>query len=328
MKIIKIDSNVSKDRLRIELFLSNVCNYKCWYCFPASNTGTHPWPDLDLIKENLSHVIEYYKTNLNKKQIYLHIIGGEPTLWKNFGEFVKFFKETHNCLISISTNGSRTLRWWNEYGHYIDQVMLSCHHEYVDTAHTIEVASILYKKRIDLVALVLMDPSAWDKCVEIIQQLETSKYKWPIAAMEVHHETLKYTEDQKEFLKNYKSPRSNLWYKIRSSKITHPLPTVTFEDGSKKQVDQNYLSLNNFNKFYGWECNLGIDTLYIEKSGYMQGACGQPLYNLDFKYNIFDTDFKEKFSPAIVPVICKKTGSCGCQPETNARKQNILALKR
>ena len=116
MKIIKIDSNVSKDRLRIELFLSNVCNYKCWYCFPGSNTGTHPWPDLDLIKENLSHVIEYYKTNLNKKQIYLHIIGGEPTLWKNFGEFVKFFKETHNCLISISTNGSRTLRWWNKYG--------------------------------------------------------------------------------------------------------------------------------------------------------------------------------------------------------------------
>lgn len=328
MKIIKIESNVSKDRLRIELFLSDVCNYKCWYCFPGSNIGTHPWPSLDLLKENLSYLIDYYKKNLNKKQIYLHIIGGEPTLWKNFGEFVKFFKETHGCLISISTNGSRTLRWWNEYGHYVDQVMLSCHHQYVDTDHTKNVANILYKKRIDLVALVLMDPLEWDKCLGILDRLKDNQYKWPIAAMEVYHETLKYTQEQKEFLKNYKSPKSNLWYKLRSLKIVHSLPTITFEDGSKTTVDANYLSLTNQNVFFGWDCNLGIDTFYISKNGSMQGACGQPLYNLDFRYNIFDIDFKEKFSPNIVPQRCGKTTACACQPEMNARKENNLILKR
>jgi organic radical activating enzyme len=320
-KVIKIESNVSKDRLRIELYLSNLCNYKCWYCFPDSNTGTHLWPELDLLKKNLSHVIEYYKSNLKKKQIYLHIIGGEPTLWKNFGEFVKFFKEEYNCLISISTNASRTLRWWNEYGHFVDQVMISCHHQYADVSHILEVANILYKKRIDLVAMVLMDPKEWDKCIAILKQLETSKTKWPIAAMEVHHKTLHYTTEQKEFLKNYKSPKSDLWYKLRSVKIVHPRPTIIYEDNTKQQVDQNYLSLHNLNRFYGWQCNLGVDTLYIEKSGVMQGACGQSLYNLDFKYNIFDEDFTEKFSPTIVPVICQKHNTCGCQPETNVRKQ-------
>jgi organic radical activating enzyme len=324
-KIIKIESNIPRDRVRIELFLSNVCNYKCWYCFPGSNSGTHPWPNLELVKKNLSYLIEYYKKNLNKKQIYLHIIGGEPTLWKDFGPFIKFFKEEHNCLISISTNGSRTTRWWNEYGHYVDQVMISCHHEYINVDHVIEVANILYKKRVDLVAMVLMDPNAWDKCLEIIKKLQTSKYKWPIAAMEVYHETLSYTDEQKEFLANFKS-RSNFWYEFRSTKIKHPDPTITFEDGTKKTVEKNWLSLNNLNRFYGWHCNLGVDTLYIEKSGNIQGACGQNLYNLDFKYNLFDENFTEVFSPNIVPVICLKQTPCGCQPETNTRKSRYFVI--
>ena len=326
-RIIKVESNIPTGRLRIELFLSDVCNYKCWYCFPGSNTGTQPWPTLEKIKENLGHVLEYYKTHLNKKQFYLHIIGGEPTLWKNFGEFIQYFKENYDCLISISSNGSRTVRWWNEYGHSLDQVMLSCQHQYVDTDHIREVANVLYKKRVDLIALVLMDPKEWDKCIGIIRRLEENTYKWPIAAMEVHHESLQYTDEQKEFLANYVCPRTNLWYKWRSTKIVHPLPTITFEDGTKKTVEANYLSLTNQNYFFSWRCNVGIDTLYIEKTGFMQGACGQPLYDLDFKYNIFDEDFKEKFTPNLIPTMCRKTAACTCQPEINARKENIFVTK-
>ena len=52
-EIIKIDSNIDTDILRIELFFSNLCNYKCWYCFPGCNEGTHKWPDLELVTKNL-----------------------------------------------------------------------------------------------------------------------------------------------------------------------------------------------------------------------------------------------------------------------------------
>lgn len=319
-RIIKVDSNVSKDRIRIELFLSDVCNYKCWYCFPGSNDNTHPWPKLDLIVKNLSHVIEYYKTHLNKKSIYLHIIGGEPSLWRDIGEFIKIFKEKYKCIISISTNGSRTLRWWEEYGHYFDQVMISCHHQFVKVPHVIDIANTLYKKNVNLVAMVLMDPNEWDKCISIIEALKTSKYPWPISPVEVNHENSHYTKEHREFIeKNLTIRNTSFWYWLRSNKISWPKPTITFNDGTKKRVTLNWLSLNEQNRFFGWDCNLGIDTFYIHKSGQLQGACGQALYNLDFKYNIFDEDFTEKFHPNITSVTCQQF-NCGCQPETNARK--------
>jgi hypothetical protein len=59
----------------------------------------------------------------------------------------------------------------------------------------------------------------------------------------------------------------------------------------------------------------------------MRGGCGETLYNLDYHFNIYDDDFLEKFNLKIVPTICKKTGVCDCQPETNSRKRYLESSK-
>ena len=53
MKIIEVKQRWPKDVLRIEIMLGNTCNYKCWYCFPGSNEGTHGWPEYDQFVKNL-----------------------------------------------------------------------------------------------------------------------------------------------------------------------------------------------------------------------------------------------------------------------------------
>jgi MoaA/NifB/PqqE/SkfB family radical SAM enzyme len=325
-KIVKIESNTPKDYLRIELFLSNLCNYKCWYCFPGYNEGTVMWPELELLTKNLAHLINYYRITQNKKTILLHIIGGEPTLWKNFGEFVKIMKTEHNCLISISTNGSRTYRWWDEYGHYLDHIMFSCHHERVDTDHIIKVLDLLYSKDVNITAMVLMDPSAWEKCVSITEKLKTSQYDWSVVAIEVLTDTHSYTEDQKKFFEQADKRLPNLDYWYRTNKRPTVNPTVFFDNGENQEVNHNWISINNLNYFYNWECSIGIETFFIDTNGDIRGGCGQNLYNLDFRYNIYDTDFEKKFKPTIVPVICKNANACSCQPETNASKRKIIPI--
>jgi organic radical activating enzyme len=322
--LIKIDSNVPEDVLRIELFLSNFCNYKCWYCFPGSNEGTHRWPNLEPLMSNLSFLLNHYKNNAMKKRFHLHIIGGEPTLWKDLEIFIKHFKENYNCKITTSTNASRTLRWWDEHGQHFDEVLLSCHHQYVDIEHTIEVANILYKKNVWVTAVVLMDPDAWEKCIKIVDKLK-SKVKCPISVAEIQHSTINYTQEQKKYISSNAKKIPNLWYFLKSKRPIHKNPKVYFTDGSSKTVRNNWLSLNRLNKFYGWQCNIGVDTVYIEKNGVISGTCGEFLYNLDFKFNIFDINFKDKFYPTIVPTICHKE-YCKCQPEINCRKEkNIIS---
>lgn len=323
-EIIRIDSNIPKDFLRIELFLSNVCNYSCWYCFKGYHEGDVPWPKFEKVKNSLEHIINYYKTNGNKKTVHLHIIGGEPTLWREFGDFVKHFSEVHKCIISMSSNGSRTLRWWEQYGGYVDHTMLSCHHERVDPKHISDVADILYTKNKTVNGMVLMDPTAWDKCVSIVEELKKSKYQWPITATEVHNDKLPYTEDQKEYLSNSLKRWPNEEYWLGAEKLPRSDPTIIFSDKTEQTVPRNWLSLNRKNVFTGWECNIGIDTFFIDKTGDIRGGCGQPLYNLDTFYNIYDEDFVKNFRPSLIPTICKKKDACDCQPETNARKKSLL----
>jgi len=322
-EIIKIESNLPNNYLRIELFLFNVCNHRCWYCFPGSNEGTHRWPDYDLLIDNLSHLLNYYKQHQNKERFYFHIIGGEPTIWPNLTDFVSYFKENYNTLISISTNGSRTLKWWDENGQNFDHTMISCHHQFVDPAHIIKVGDLLYSKNKSLSVKVLMDPTAWNQCVHLIETLKGSNKSWPIDAQEVHHHSIRYTEDQKKYLSKSLKRIPNVFWWLKAQTIPDKKSTVTFNDNSTKKVPHNWISLNSLNSFDGWKCNIGIDTLYIDKSGSIQGACGENLYDLPYQFNIFDKNFKNNFNPKIIPTTCTRN-KCFCQPEINTTKFKIL----
>lgn len=322
MKIVKIESNLPNDLLRIELVLSDVCNYTCWYCFPGSNAAEVPWPKLADIVDSLSHIIEYYRDNAGKKLFQFHITGGEPTVWKDFGKFAKYFKSKYNCLISLASNGSRTVRWWEQYGHYFDHVILSCHPERVDPEHINTIGDLLYDKGVWANAIVLMDPNRWDVCLDIVERLKKSKKRWPITAVEVFHDSINYTAEQLAYIEKSNKRFPDPFYYFFKKKTIYKEATVYYDDGTKKKVPHNWIALNKLHHFDGWDCNIGVDTFFISKHGNLQGACSNTLYNLDYKFNIYDPEFKEKFKPEIRSTTCRQS-ICPCIPEINATKKVI-----
>jgi MoaA/NifB/PqqE/SkfB family radical SAM enzyme len=325
--LIKINSNLPRDYLRIELFLSNVCNYSCWYCSPEYHSGSHRWPKLEQVKDNLGYIIDYYRKNTPKRRVCLFIIGGEPTLWPDFEKFIKYFKEEYDCIISMSTNGSRTLRWWKEHGDYVDDVVLSCHHETVDVDHIKAVADILYKKGKWVNALVLMDPKNWYKCVRIVESLRSSQYRWPITVRELVGVGVTYTKEERNYLSIDLKRMPWPWYWFTAKKTAYRKPTVFFSNGIKKKVPLHWILGEKLNKFKGWSCNIGIDTFFIDKTGEIMGACSEKLYQQPLSYNIYDPEFKSNFKPEIKPVICSKQ-ECICQPEINTRKYRIIPIQQ
>lgn len=325
MELVKVESSWKDSDLRIEFVLGNLCNWNCWYCFPGANDGNIRFPDFDITVKNLVHLVRYYK-QYGKKRIFLHIVGGEPTLWPKLGEFSKILSE-ENCFISISTNGSRTLRWWKEFGHYFHKVILSCHHEQMDLEHNIQVADILYESNCLVDASVLMDPRAWDKCVDIVNGLRKSKHRWTILASEVLHETITYTEQQKKYLQGFIKRIPNLWYYFKNNKHPSENPVAVFSNGRRKHLKPNWLALHKLNNFKGWDCNLGIDNITIDKFGEITGSCNENLYRQTHRFNIYDKNFAEQFKPAITTVICSKD-ACWCQPEINLRKQRIIPIHK
>lgn len=318
--ITRIDNNFSKERFRIEYMLGNLCNHKCSYCFPGSNEGDHPWPDKNLVMENLGHLIQQYKKAGRTKPI-LYLIGGEPTLWKDLGEVCKFFKEKHDCDIRISTNGSRSQRWWDKNAEFFDAVEISVHHEFARVEHLKKVADLIYDKDVFIVANVLMDPNNFLGCASIISQMQESVNPWPILAKAVHFDGVTYYDNkqQKYLEERIRRYPDKDWYN-RTGPVDQTKLRIKLENGDVKNVEgDQWPSINNLNKFKGFKCNIGLEQVKIFQDGTISANCRQKIFGKENPFNLYDDQFKKNFNPDFSPITCEKS-ICSCKSEIAVTK--------
>jgi organic radical activating enzyme len=322
---INIVSTKPQDTLDISWDITNVCNFACHYCFPEANAGTHKViDDIDLLVTNFTHLVTQYKTKLGKEKIHLKIGGGEPTLWKDFGELISKLKDNNNLYLSIISNASRTLRWWNEYGNLIDNAILSFHINSADINHHIAVADILTRLGKKVTVLVLMDSTRWNDCISAIEYMKVhSKERWFIEAKTVIGDT--YTTEQTTYLLDeIKRMPSPMWFiknigLVADGIIRRHQSVATLDDGSKLNARSSAYISRGWNDFTGWKCNIGLESVYIKWTGEIKGACGQQLYGIDYTFNILDKDFIKKYNPEFKSAICNQS-SCVCLPETHVTK--------
>lgn len=321
----QVINNYSNNFFRIEYMLGNICNYKCNYCFPGSNEGTIKWPDVELVKTNLSHLLDHYiSQGRNKFELYL--IGGEPTIWKDLPKLTEFLKNKYNISIHISTNGSCSPAWWKRNAKFYDSIDISVHHELAEVDHIVSVADVIYKEKINVVANVLMDPLHFDKCKSIVEELKNSQHRWPIIAKSVHYNGVtNYSDDQKKYFdQRIKRYPNLLRYAANVSKAgpTKKVWVITEENKKTRVPNDSWFALNQLNYFDGWECNLGVEYIKIHPTGEITGNCREYIYGIDEYYNLYRTEFSKEFSPELVPTICKKF-ICSCSGEIVLNKKQI-----
>lgn len=317
MKIIKI-KNSATDYLSVEFVLGNVCNYKCHYCFPGCNEGTHRWPSYEIVLKNMKTLFSYYQSQ-GKPNIDLKIIGGETTLWPYLENFVNDIKQVANVFVRISTNASRTINYWKEKSDLFDEITISVHNEFADLEHIIEVADCIYnKKQSNLFVYVLMDPYNWQKSIECLDYLFSNSEGWFLSPQPVlFNNVTEYTQEQIDYLNTIKKRDS-----VKAKTLKPNLTIMYAEDGTVLPYDYKKIVLNKANNFYGYKCNLGVDRIYINIEGNIGGACRQQLFNDNL--NIYDLDFEEKLNnfPKLEPVTCNRN-NCGCGAEIILDKELI-----
>ena len=318
--LIGIENNIPKDQLRIELMLGNLCNHKCSYCFPGSNEGDAPWPNLNLLTKNLCHLLDRY-IEFGKKNFKLYLIGGETTLWKDLPKFCKYIKSKYDIQINISTNGSRSTGWWFNNADCFDNVEISVHHEFAKIEHIKRVADIIYEKNIFVNCNVLFDYAYFNKCKDIVKELSKNTKRWPILAKTVliSGKTY-YNDEQSQYLENSLKRWPNPFWYFKVKKNDRLRVKLKFDNGKTKTVKgDNYLMLKGLNSFKGWQCNIGVDHISIFKDGTIKGNCMQTLYGNKFDYNLYRESFENEFQPTIGPVTCSQK-LCSCSGETIINK--------
>lgn len=303
----------------IEWKIHNVCTYNCSFCGSQHKDGSQRWFSLDRYKEIADRIID----QCGDKPFWIQFTAGEPTLYPGLLDLMKYLK-SKGALISIITNGTRTLRWWTEVrdAKVLDFIMFTYHSEQTtDYKHIKEISNLFLDEPIQTVCLITHVIETLDLALEAFHYLyKNTGSTVAIKAMVIRdYDIYKlYTKEQLSIvkalngkmgaLKNIKA-KSNLPEEL---KINHRLKIID-SDNKIHISDPQILLKNKQTNFYGWECDIGIDTMKIEYDSFQRGVCG---VGGSKKIDEHELEFMT------TPVICNVT-ECFCGVDIVANKRKV-----
>jgi len=183
------------------------CNYDCSYCWPSVHSKTEPYH----LETRLFDVFDQIKNWMGDTPARWAFGGGEPTLYPGFKRLLSKIKE-HNkdSWVTVTSNGSRTERYWEELFPLINGLNLSLHFEFADIEHYKHIFE-LSKKRIQFTSGKLMTvPGRVEESFDIAKQIGLRGHNWECMVVPIrdqghsgaHEEVLQYTEKELELLRN------------------------------------------------------------------------------------------------------------------------------
>ena len=110
--------------LQVQWSMGNVCNWDCEYCPDYSKAGDNPWPEESHCTNFLNQLFDH--VNKINKKVHIDLIGGEVTLYPSFKQLAQQINSAGSTL-SIFSNGSRTIRFWEEIKNYLNTIVISYH---------------------------------------------------------------------------------------------------------------------------------------------------------------------------------------------------------
>jgi organic radical activating enzyme len=248
-------TNENLDCCIVTLFIHNVCNYKCSYCNDYHRDGSHRWPD------NWEPYINFINDLKTKnKYVYVEVLGGEPTVWPKFQEFVDTISD-ENVFVEFATNASRTLRYWEQFKTQRAFMFLSWHYEFADDDHFYKVAEILQDKVSVSIPLMIV-PDNFERAKNLYYRLKNLRVectpKFTRTSINGHN-YFEYTDEQREWIQN------NSCHNMKPFGINWKIPQNLYFNGEPmrfmKVLDKG------LHMFKGYTCTAGIKRLMVEPDG-------------------------------------------------------------
>ena len=234
-------SNLRCDKFNFEneyyilAFITNRCNYKCWYCYNKNEV----FKDL-----NLDDLYVYIKKiqNCTRRRIILNFIGGEPTCHKKLLQFCTNIYD-NNISIEIITNFSNNVDFFKKFPDNV-KFTVSFHAQWADVNDFV-FKCIELKQMIQNI-IVMFDKKNSFKSLNCYDMLVEKGFFNMVELNLI--DDLKYSQHEK-----------NEFMRRRSNSMSY------ISDNFNLQF--NDIASFNRQSFKNWKCNAGIDTQYIHSDG-------------------------------------------------------------
>ena len=307
---IHVERSVPQPFKVINWKLHNVCNYSCSFCGKENNSGNERWLPLEKYKSIVDKIAEACL----ETPFYIVYTGGEPTLYPDLIELLQYSKNKGAWNI-LASNGSRTMRWWKELAkidNILTRLALTYHAEQTDDYNNIaNIMNLFLNFETETVCEVTHTKDNIPQAINAFNYLiNNTGGIIDIKGMNIDEYDIYdlYSEEELSFIKHASYKPGILTNIKKKSPIPNNLRLgskllVTNNLGITKNINVQQLMKNKWNKFLGWECQVGKDFLDINFQTINRSVCGVtgPIGHVD--------DLKYNFSNNAV--ICNKV-TCGC----------------
>jgi organic radical activating enzyme len=310
-KTIRIGRNTDRKVTIVEWTLGNRCTFACSYCPDILHDGSAGWHDHEKLTDFLDVCYDHYHNKLGR-EVIVQYTGGEPTVYPKFKKLIAYAKE-RGIKQSIISNASRTARFWKEVAPVFDKVHLSYHGEFVDPDHFIEIANIV-EETTNLHVNMLMLPNRFDELLTVATRIRN---ECPNSSIQLKPLQIGFGEELYPYSDAEKKILDTMHGFVGISDQRGDFPTgqlkITNADGSESTTVSNTLILDGVNKFSGWTCDIGLDTLNVDMWGKVWGG----LCHVGGSYgNIY----KGSYTLPTGPTICN-TEWCTCHLDLMVTKR-------
>lgn len=260
-----------KDWFVVNWCLGNTCNFSCSYCPEGLHNGSIRWPEL----HHVTNFILKLKNQYPDKKFYFEFTGGEVTMYRHFIELCEFCA-SNGVKVGLISNGSRTIRYWEENKKYFDHVCLSYHPEFSEVDHFVDVVKLLHND-VRTHVNIMMSPEKFDECYGVATKVKNIE-NISMALQPLIHDFGDTLYDYNEFQKKIFDKQHELIVKhikyTKSFDYYRGAMRKVYDDGSEMPASAQRFINEKTNDWSGWSCYAGLEQLIVDMDGsYYRGWC-------------------------------------------------------
>ena len=308
-RIIKFGQQNMLDRplFNISWILGRFCNYKCSYCWPYARSDTLDFLSFQVYTNAVDSIIDQAAQN-TFDQFHWSFSGGEPTAYKDLTNLMSYIskKPTMYQSVHLTTNLRPGLKWWDSWCSNTQvfnrkSITASFHGEFAKENEFAEKCLFLQDKGVFVTVNQVMEPSRFwetiDRCYRL-QNLGINVTLKPQSNETASAIVPGYTEEMLTIMKT----------KFQQYNQAEPVYGVRLTDGTDNYYIDQAERFNSFgfNKFKGWTCNSGYQSVIIKGDEVKRGySCHDtPLGTLTNGFELF-----KAAAPCITPTCISSADS-------------------
>ena len=290
-----------QNSIKIEWNLGKRCNYDCSYCPGSIHDNTSPHTDIETLKTCIDKLVTL------GKPIRLSFTGGEPTVHPKFADLVRYAKHKGITWISVTTNGTLPFEFYNSLP--VDQYVFSIHLEYDWMRVMNTITKLADSSNVKLIGQIMAHHEHIPFAKVVKGMLDQNTIPCTVRR-------IRWTEGDHDLFDDMRYHPDDLnWIKEQEATISG---NCVIDKGNlgEQIIHANDVIKLHLNKYKGWTCNAGIESLMINWDGVVHRATcrvGGSLGNI----------YKGTFSVPTEPVICDRN-FCTCAadiPLTKVKEQ-------